>query len=116
MSLCCTLLLTSNRQASKVWQGEEDPDTGIPTREWFERRIQYWSDPKGHRWIKKGKDASGNRNIALYSLWGTQKLSYLEARRRIYLSHLRSARQAHRGIPSAGEAPGTRRKPIVAWF
>jgi hypothetical protein len=73
-----------HRQASKVWEDEEAAD-GLPTKEWYERRAKLWADKKGHRWVKKGKDKSGNKNIAKYSLWGkSKKLSYLEARRRIY--------------------------------
>jgi hypothetical protein len=71
-------------QSSKVWEGEEDSTTKMPGKAWYERRQRLWRDTKGHRWVKKGKDASGNRNIALYQMWGARKLSYLEARRHIY--------------------------------
>jgi hypothetical protein len=54
----------------------------MPLEEFFTRRATGWQDSKGHRWVKKSKGP--NPNIPLYSLWGDQKLSYLEARRRIY--------------------------------
>lgn len=69
-------------QASKVWTGEENAIDKIPIKEFFTRRSAVWTDPKAHRHIKKGKGP--NKNVPLYSLWGTQKLSYVEARKKIY--------------------------------
>lgn len=80
-------------QASKAWEGEAEQlkSTGtlderfsMPSKEFFERRRAIWNDEKAHRWVKKGKDKSGNKNIPLYSLWGSKKLSYIEARKAIY--------------------------------
>jgi hypothetical protein len=71
-------------QFSKVWPGEEDPDTGLPNKEWFERRKNGWLDVKAHRHVKKGPKDATNRNIPMYSYWKGEKLSYLEARKKIY--------------------------------
>jgi hypothetical protein len=67
-------------QYSKVWPGEEIED--FPTTEFFERRKRGWADIKGHRHVKKG--TGSNPNIPLYSFWKGEKLSYVEARKRIY--------------------------------
>jgi hypothetical protein len=85
--------LENTWQASKVWNGESelrvesstDLNTkySTPSKEFFTRRAAVWADEKAHRWIKKGTDASGNKNIPLYSLWGAQKLSYIEARKKM---------------------------------
>lgn len=71
-------------QFSKVWNGEEDEETGLPTQEFWDRRKDGWDDTKAHRWVKKGNDSNGNRNIPLYSYWKGEKLSYMEARGAIY--------------------------------
>jgi hypothetical protein len=71
-------------QFSKVWTGEEDEDTEKPTKEFWTRRKEGWEDVKAHRWVKKGNDSNGNRNIPLYSYWKGQKLSYMQARGAIY--------------------------------
>jgi hypothetical protein len=71
-------------QFSKVWDGEHDENNDKPKKEFFERRNKGWADKKPHRWVKKGKDSNGNRNISKYSWWAGEKLSYLEARRKIY--------------------------------
>ncbi len=69
-------------QASKVWNGEEDGK--YPSKDFFQRRSDIWQDSKAYRWIKKKVDSNGNKNVTLYSLWGTQKLSYIQSRKFIY--------------------------------
>ncbi|KAL0484431.1 Ldhc [Acrasis kona] len=71
-------------QFSKVWNGEEDKRTKLPVEEFWARRKTGWEDEKAHRWVKKGNDENGNKNIPLYSYWKGQKLSYLQARGAIY--------------------------------
>jgi len=64
-------------QYSKCWSGEDDPATNQPEKVFFERRAKGWRQEKGQRHVKKGA-------VTLYSLWGTEHLTYIEARRRIY--------------------------------
>jgi len=63
-------------QFSKVFVGEENPKTKRPTSEFFDRRKNGWKDTKAHRHVKRDK--------CLYSYWKGEKLSYMEARRKIY--------------------------------
>ncbi len=63
-------------QFSKVWPGEEDAKTKLPSRIFFTRRQQGWLDKKAHRRVKPG--------APLYSYFKGEKLNYLEARRKIY--------------------------------
>ena len=66
-------------QFSKVWNGEHDQDTDLPTAEFFERRNEGFKDPKPHRWIKLGSN-----DVVLYSFWKGNKLPYLDARKEVY--------------------------------
>jgi len=62
---------------SKVFPGDEDAETKLPTREWFERRKQGWTDEKPHRHVQKGVKP-------LYSFYKGQKLNYVESRKTLY--------------------------------
>ncbi|RUP51332.1 hypothetical protein BC936DRAFT_148723 [Jimgerdemannia flammicorona] len=65
-------------QFSKVFEEEVGEDLW-PSVEFFRRRATAWKDPKGHRHSVKGARVK-------YFLWGQEKLTFLEARKRIYCS------------------------------
>ena len=84
-------------QFLKVWPGEScialvDSACGkgevdgkkveVPNEEWFERRDAGFADPKPHRRVKLGKGV--NSNAPEYSYYLGERLSYGEARKRIY--------------------------------
>lgn len=54
----------------------------MPNRTFFHRRSKIWRDPKAHRWIKRG--GNKNKNIPRYIYWRGEKLTYLQARQKIY--------------------------------
>ncbi len=64
-------------QFAKVYASQVDAN-GDPTDDYWTWAQQGWRDAKPHRY-PMGKGAK-----PLYSLWGTEKLGYIEARRRIY--------------------------------
>lgn len=85
-------------QYSKVWQGDEDLKTKLPGKRFFVRRAAGWAKEKADRYplkdptkVKsksnpafKSTTSTVNKSIPLYSWWKGEKLSYLEARRKIY--------------------------------
>lgn len=83
-------------QYTKVWEGDEDPKTQLPSNLYFIRRNLGWNKKQADRYpLKYPLQAKGknnppfknkgpNKSIPLYSYWFGEKLSYLEGRRRIY--------------------------------
>ncbi len=84
-------------QYSKVWPGDEDPKTKALGREFFSRRSLGWHKKKADRYpLKRPQDpksksnppfkaTSGpNKSVPLYSYWFGERLTYLEARKKIY--------------------------------
>jgi hypothetical protein len=65
-------------QKSKVYPCHVN-DNGDPTDEYFEWRNKGWDNPKAERY-PMGKGAK-----PLYSYWEGQKLTYVEARKKIYI-------------------------------
>jgi hypothetical protein len=65
-------------QYSKVYYNHVDAND-IPTKEYFEWANKGWNSIKAHRY-PMGKGA-----IPLFSYWDGQKLSYTEARHKIYI-------------------------------
>ena len=77
--------LENGWQGSKVYTCElSDPSDNMsdPNIEFFETRKKLWADKKGHRRKQFGKKT--NRNIPCYSWWKGEKLSYVDARKKIY--------------------------------
>jgi len=64
-------------QFAKVYSQHTDPN-GDPTKAYWEWATKGWADETAHRY-PVGKGA-----IPLYSLWDGQRLSYIEARKKIY--------------------------------
>lgn len=65
-------------QYSKVYPQHIGPD-GNPTQEYFDWARAGWADKWAHRY-PMGKGA-----VPKYSLWKDQRLSYIEARKQIYI-------------------------------
>lgn len=65
-------------QFSKVYYNHIDENEN-PTKEYFEWAKQGWADTKAHRY------PAGRENKALFSYWNGEKLSYVEARQKIYI-------------------------------
>lgn len=65
-------------QFAKVYYNHID-DNENPTPEYFEWAKGGWADKKAHRY------PAGKGNKALFSYWAGEKLSYVEARKRIYI-------------------------------
>ena len=75
-------------QFLKVWDADLDAAGNIKDA-WFALRDAGWADPKPHR-RPRGKvntTEGANRNAPLFSYWGKQRLSYGEARKRIYIPY-----------------------------
>jgi hypothetical protein len=64
-------------QYAKVY--EEDADDGEPSSRYWEWALAGWASEKAHRYPK------GKGRKPLYSLWDGEKLSYVEARKKIYI-------------------------------
>lgn len=64
-------------QFAKVYASQVDAN-GDPTEDYFGWALKGWRDAKPHRY------PMGKRAKPLYSLWGAEKLGYIDARKRIY--------------------------------
>jgi hypothetical protein len=64
-------------QFCKVYQ--EHIQDGNPTEKYFDWALEGWSNPQAIRY------PMGKGRKPLYSLWNNQKLSYIEARKKIYV-------------------------------
>jgi hypothetical protein len=71
-------------QFSKVYDAYVDAN-GDPSQKYFDWALQGWSNPQAIRYpMGKGK-------VPLYSWWDGEKLSYVEARKKIYVPLYSSA-------------------------
>lgn len=66
-------------QFSKVYQEHLVPGTDEIDPAWFVWRDQGFADPRAHRY------PMGKGRVPLFSLWAGDRLSYIEARKRIYI-------------------------------
>lgn len=65
-------------QFSKVYEYYTDPD-GNPSALYFKWAEDGWKDSRAHRY------PMGKGILPLYSWWGGEKLSYVDARKKIYI-------------------------------
>eukprot|EP01088_Endostelium_zonatum_P017212 TRINITY_DN496_c0_g1_i1.p1 TRINITY_DN496_c0_g1~~TRINITY_DN496_c0_g1_i1.p1 ORF type:complete len:232 (+),score=47.65 TRINITY_DN496_c0_g1_i1:44-739(+) len=73
-----SLTMENAWQFAKVYKHHVDPQTGEPTKEYFEWAVKGWSDPKPYR-APMGRGA-----IPEYSYWDGKKYDYINARKKIY--------------------------------